>query len=170
MRNGQKPDCARQLAISGARAATPSDKEENMRLCRKEHIIDLLHAEYVAACEEQNPGIVERTIDAVSGEVTDALSRRYPQPWPHVPELVRYIAAVISAYRVVEAITTLVRSEASSDNEWIPLQKQWRYCTGLLEDMVSGKQRLPLTEHDPDREDPTFAVVSRPPLFDLRGL
>ena len=82
----------------------------------------------------------------------------------------RYIAAVISAYRVVEAITTLVRSEASSDNVWIPLQKQWRYCTGLLEDMVSGKQRLPLTEYDPDREDPTFAVVSRPPLFDLRGL
>jgi len=36
--------------------------------------------------------------------------------------------------------------------------------------MVSGKQRLPLTEYDPDREDPTFAVVSRPPLFDLRGL
>lgn len=77
-------------------------------MCNRDNIIDLLHADYVAACEEQTPGIVERTIEAVSGEVGDALSYRYPQPWPYVPELVRYIAAVISAYRVVEAITSLV--------------------------------------------------------------
>ena len=141
-----------------------------MLLCRREHIIDLLHAKYVAACEEQNPGLVERTIEAVSGEVSDARSYRYPQPWPYVPELVRYITAVISAYRVVEGITSLVDTEASSDNEWLPLQKQWKYCTDLLEDIVSGKQKLPLSEANPDREDPTFAVVSRPPLFDLRGL
>lgn len=141
-----------------------------MLLCRREHIIDLLHAKYVAACEEQNPGLVERTIEAVSGEVSDALSYRYPQPWPYVPELVRYITAVISAYRVVEGITSLVDTEASSDNEWLPLQKQWKYATGLLEDIVSGKQKLPLSEANSDREDPTFAVVSRPPLFDLRGL
>ena len=121
-----------------------------MLLCRREHIIDLLHAKYVAACEEQNPGLVERTIEAVSGEVSDALSYRYPQPWPYVPELVRYITAVISAYRVVEGITSLVDTEASSDNEWLPLQKQWKYCTDLLEDIVSGKQKLPLSEANPD--------------------
>ena len=87
-----------------------------------------------------------------------------------MPELVRYIATAISAYRVVGAITSLMDTEASSDNEWIPLQKQWKYCTDLLEDIVSGKQKLPLTEVNADREDPTFAVVSRPPFFDLRGL
>ena len=141
-----------------------------MILCSREHIVDLLHAKYVEACEKQNPGIVERTIEAVSGEVSDALSYRYPQPWPYVPELVRYITAVISAYRVVEAITSLVDTEASSANEWLPLQKQWKYATDLLEDIVSGKQKLPLSEANPDREDPTFAVVSRPPLFNLRGL
>ena len=141
-----------------------------MLLCRREHIVDLLHAKYMEACEKQNPGLVERTIEAVSGEVSDALSYRYPQPWPYVPELVRYIAAVISAYRVVEGITSLVDTEASSDNEWIPLQKQWKYCTDLLEDIASGKRKLPLSEANPDREDPTFAVVSRPPLFDLWGL
>lgn len=141
-----------------------------MLLCRRDHIVDLLHADYVAACEEQNPGLVERTIEAVSGEVADALSYRYPQPWPYVPELIRYIAAVISAYRVVEAITSLVDTEASSANEWLPLQKQWKYVTGLLEDIVSGKQKLPLEETNPDREEASVAVVSRPPLFDLRGL
>lgn len=87
-----------------------------MLLCRRSHIVDLLHAAYVEACEQQNPGLVDRTIEAVSGEIGDALSYRYPQPWPYVPELVRYIAAVISAYRVVEAITSLVDTEASSDN------------------------------------------------------
>ena len=141
-----------------------------MILCSREHIFDLLHARYVEACEKQNPGLVERTIEAVSGEIGDALSYRYPQPWPYVPELVRYIAAVISAYRVVEAITSLVDTEASSANEWLPLQKQWKYVTELLEDIISGKQKLPLSEANPDREDPTFAVVSRPPLFNLRGL
>lgn len=142
----------------------------SMILCGRKAVLDLMHPDYVAACEEQNPGLVDRTIEAVSGEIADALSYRYPQPWPQVPELVRYIATAISAYRVVGAITSLMDTEASSDNEWIPLQKQWKYCTDLLEDIVSGKQKLPLTEVNADREDPTFAVVSRPPLFDLRGL
>lgn len=141
-----------------------------MLLCRREHILDLLLVKYVDACEKQNPGLVDRTIEAVSGEIADALSYRYPQPWPFLPELVRYIAAVISAYRVVEAVTSLVDTEETGNNEWIPLQKQWKYCTELLEDIASGKRKLPLAEANPDREDPTFAVVSRPPLFDLRGL
>lgn len=140
-----------------------------MLLCDRAAIIDLLHVKYVEACEGQNPGLVERTIEAVSGEVGDALAYRYPQPWPKVPELVRYIAAVISAYRVVEAITSLVSSESGTDNEWIPLQKQWRYCTDLLASIAAGKTKLPLMEVNADREDPHVAVVSRAPLFDLRG-
>lgn len=140
-----------------------------MLLCDRAAIIDLLHVKYVEACEGQNPGLVERTIEAVSGEIGDALAYRYPQPWPKVPELVRYMAAVISAYRVVEAITSLVSSESGTDNEWIPLQKQWRYCTDLLASIAAGKTKLPLVEANADREDASVAVVSREPLFDLRG-
>ena len=141
-----------------------------MTLCDRAAIVDLLHAKYVEACEGQNPGIVDRTIKAVSGEVGDALAYRYPQPWPYVPELVRYIAAVISASRVVEAITSLVSSEAASDNEWLPLQKQWRYCTDLLASIAAGKTKLPLEESHPDREEASVAVVTRNTFFDLRGL
>lgn len=141
-----------------------------MLLCDRAAIVDLLHAKYVEACEKQNQGIVERTIEAVSGEIGDALSYRYPQPWPSVPELVRYIAAVLSAYRVVEAITSLVSSEAGDNNEWIPLQSQWKHCNGLLKDIRDGKLKLPLYEANQDREEASVAVVSRPPLFDLRGL
>lgn len=141
-----------------------------MLLCDRAAIVDLLHAKYVEACEKQNQGIVERTIEAVSGEIGNALSYRYPQPWPSVPELVRYIAAVLSAYRVVEAITSLVSSEAGDNNEWIPLQSQWKHCNGLLKDIRDGKLKLPLYEANQDREEASVAVVSRPPLFDLRGL
>mgnify|MGYP000186306621 FL=1 len=141
-----------------------------MILCSREHIVDLLHAKYVEACEKQNPGLVERTIEAVSGEIGDALSYRYPQPWPYVPEIVRYIAAVTSAYRVVEAITSLVDTEQSGDNEWIPLQKQWKYCMDLLDQIARGKLKLPLEETNPDREEASVAVFSRQPFFDLRGL
>ena len=140
-----------------------------MLLCDRAAIIALLHEAYVEASEEQNPGLVERTIAAVSGEVGDALSYRYPQPWPYVPDLVRYIAAVLSAYRVVKAVTGLVNTEAGSDNDWIPLQQQWKRCTAMLEDIASGKQKLPLPEANPDREDASVAVVSPPPFFDFRG-
>lgn len=140
-----------------------------MLLCTRDHITDLLLVNYVTACEENNPGLVERTIEAVSGEITTMLAYRYPQPWPAVPDLVRYIAAVLSAYRTVEAITSLVGSEAVDDNEWIPLQKQWRYCTDMLRDMAAGKLKLPLVEANPDREEPSFAVVTPEKLFDLRG-
>ncbi len=141
-----------------------------MILCDRDSITDLLHVKYVEACEKQSPGLVARTIEAVSGEIGDALSYRYPQPWPYVPELVRYIAAVTSAYRVVEAITSLVDTEQSGDNEWIPLQKQWKYCMDLLDQIAKGKLKLPLEESNPDREEASVAVVSRDPLFDLRGL
>lgn len=143
-------------------------------LCTRDHLTDLLLAAYVDACEEQNPGLVNRTIEAVSGEIVDMLQYRYPQPWtvqgiPAVPELVRYCAAVISAYRTVQAVTTLVDSESSSDNEWIPLQKQWKYCTDLLAGMAAGRVKLPLPELNADREDANFAVISQQTYFDFRG-
>ena len=51
----------------------------------------------------------------------------------------------------------------------MPLQKQWKYCTDLLKDIRDGKLKLPLDEANPDREEPTFAVVSPKPFFDFRG-
>ncbi len=141
-----------------------------MRLCNEEHVKDLLLDKYIQACEELNNDLTARTIDAVSGEIGDMLAYRYPQPWPCVPELVRYIASVIAAYRVVKAITSLVDTEADSENEWLPLQKQWKYATGLLEDIAKGRLKLPLEESHPDREDPSFVVVTKEPFFDLRGL
>ena len=139
-----------------------------MQFCTRENITDLLLAAYVAKCEETNPGIVARTIADVSREIASLLAARYPQPWPHVPEIIRYCAAVISAYRVVEAITSLVSSEALSDNEWIPLQKQWKYCTDVLDDLAKKRTRLEFEACD-EREDAAVAVVAPKKHFDFRG-
>lgn len=140
-----------------------------MLFCTRDHITDLLLVDYVMACEEQNAGLVERTIEAVSGEIASMLSYRYPQPWSHVPELVRYIASVISAYRVVEGITSLVSSEEGVGNEWIPLQKQWKYCTEMLKDIRDGKLRLPLEPSTQDRETALCAVSAPQRYFDFGG-
>jgi phage gp36-like protein len=142
-----------------------------MLLCTVDDLKDYLLAAFLEACEQQNPGLAERTITAVSGEVTDLLRRRYPLPWPEVPALVRYIAAVIAAYRTAEAITTLVDSEGKTENEWIPLQSEWKRATALLEKLATGKLKLPLTmaEDEDELEDPAVAVVTPPPLFDFTG-
>lgn len=142
-----------------------------MEYCTREHITDLLLADYVGVAEAKNPGIVERTIAAVSREVTGMLVRRYVTPLPEVPDLLRYITSVIAAYRIVQAITSLVDTEGSTDNEWIPLQRQWKHVTTMLNDLVDGRLKLPppAVELNPDREEASVAVVTRPPLFDRRG-
>jgi len=95
---------------------------------------------------------------------------RYVTPLPEVPDLLRYITSVIAAYRIVQAITSLVDTEGSTDNEWIPLQRQWKHVTTMLNDLVDGRLKLPppAVELNPDREEASVAVVTRPPLFDLR--
>lgn len=140
-----------------------------MPLCTPPDIADYLLQNYIDACEEQNPGLVERTIEAVSGEIADLLAYRYPQPWPKVPPIIRYIASVISAYRTAEAITTLVTSEGPTDNEWIPLQKEWRRATDILDEIASGKRKIPLMEENADREDASVSVVAPHVLFDFKG-
>ena len=140
-----------------------------MLLCTLDDLKDFLLTGYLDACEEQNPGLAERTIAAVSGEIKDMLAYRYPQPWPHVPPIARYIAAVIAAYRTVEAITTLVSTEGSTENEWIPLQKEWKRATELLKELATGKLKLPLAEENADREDAAIAVETPRPVFDFKG-
>lgn len=140
-----------------------------MLLCTLSDLSDYLLQGYLDACEGQNPGLAERTIAAVSGEIADLLAYRYPAPWPAVPPIIRYIASVISAYRTAEAITTLVNTEGATDNEWIPLQKEWKRATEILDEIASGKRKIPLIEENSDREDASVTVVTERPIFDFRG-
>lgn len=139
-------------------------------LTDREGVLDYLLLAYVEACETQNEGITERTISAVSGEINELLSERFVLPFITVPSVLRNIASVFVAYRIVQAITSLVSTEASSDNEWLPLQKQWINCNKLLTDIINGDITLGALEQDHylDREEPSFQTISAKPIFDLK--
>lgn len=133
-------------------------------------IYDYLLADYVKACEEQNPGITERMITATSREMAELLAVRFKLPFQTVPGVIRRIASVFAAYQIVQAITSLVSTESSTENEWLPLQKQWKACHELLDDIIKGKIKLPAEENEPilmDREDPAFEVITPPRTFDF---
>jgi phage gp36-like protein len=140
-----------------------------MLLCTPDNLADYLLAAFLAAAEGQNPGLAERQIEAVSGEILNLLTPRYPLPWPETPSVVRYIAAVFASYRTAGAITTLVNTEGQTENEWIPLQKEYKRADALLKDIATGKIKLALDEVAlGEFEEPSIAVVSPGPYFDLR--
>lgn len=139
-------------------------------LTDKNSVQDFLLQAYVEACESQNPGLLERTIEAVSAEMLEMLAVRFVLPFQKVPDVIKKIASIFAAYRTVQAITSLVATEASTDNEWLPLQKQWENCNKLLQDIISGKIKLPAAEKENialDREDADFMVISPAKTFDF---
>ena len=126
-------------------------------------------AQYVTACEKANPDLPARQIAAVSGEILNLLTPRYPLPWPGIPAVVRYIAAVFAAYRTAEGITSLVNKESQTDNEWLPLQAEYKRADSLLRDIATGKIKLDLEEEaGGDLEEPSITVVAPERYFDLR--
>ena len=100
---------------------------------------------FLEAAESKIPGIVQNTIAAVSAEIDERLSRRWVVPFGTTPALVAHICSVLAAYRIVGALTSLMDTEAQSDNQWIPLQKQWQKALELLEELAKpgGKVTLP---------------------------
>lgn len=142
-----------------------------MPLCTLDNLTDYLHRGYLDACEAQNPGLAERLVASVSGEIEDLLRVRYPLPWPVIPSALRHIAAVFAAYRTAEAITSLVNTEGQTANEWIPLQTEYKRADALLKDIAKGTIKLPLEMANVagEVEDPSVAVVTPGPYFDMRG-
>ncbi len=137
---------------------------------RPDHVTDLILKEVAQAAEALNDDLVERCLADATGEVSSLLAIRYPQPFNPVPEIIRWITSVIAAWRVVGAITSLMDTEAASDNQWLPIQTQYKKAWALLDDLAKGRLKLPAEDGlDPDRETPHAAVISPGPYFDLKG-
>lgn len=143
-----------------------------MLYCTRQQLQSFLLEDYLAAVDEKTPHVVDVVMREVSAEIDSALGRRYATPFEPVPELVRYVAAVLAAYRVAGSLTSLVDTEGSTENPWLPLQREWKRATSLLDDIATGRRKLPYpaVQIEDDAEEPSIAVVTRPPLFDLRGL
>ncbi len=100
---------------------------------------------FLEAAESKIPGVIQETIANVSAEIDERLSKRWVVPFGTTPALVAHICSVLSAWRIVGALTSLMDTEAQSDNQWIPLQKEWQKALELLEELAKpgGKVTLP---------------------------
>ena len=132
------------------------------------HVTDLILSEVSEAAEALNDDLVARCLIDATEEVGSLLAARYRQPFSPVPQIIRWITSVIAAWRVVGAITSLMDTEAASDNQWLPIQTQYKKAWELLEELAKGRIKLPAADGtDPDRETAHAAVVTPPNYFDL---
>ncbi|MDY6904091.1 MAG: phage protein Gp36 family protein [Thermodesulfobacteriota bacterium] len=114
-----------------------------MAFCERAELEDYVLAAYLDKADEINPGCVARHIDQVGEEIEGALLQGgYDLPLPSVPGKVTHINAVISAYRSIGNITSLMASEGSTGNEWIPLQTQYKEALKTLAAIREGKVML----------------------------
>ncbi|MEG6551881.1 phage protein Gp36 family protein [Desulfocurvibacter africanus] len=133
--------------------------------CRREDLGDYVLQAYLDKVEELSPGLIERTISQVAGEIDGAvLQAGHALPLPRIPHKLAWICAVIAAYRAVGAITTLMESEGSSGNEWLPLQTQYRQAIKDLEAIRDNRLVL-FPEVEPKPADAGVEVHAPRALF-----
>lgn len=131
--------------------------------CQRSDLTDYVLAAYLDAAEEQSPGIVDKTMANVAGEIDDALRPSFVMPLSTVPATLTRIAAVMSAYRVVGAITSLMSTETSGGNEWIPLQSQYKQAVKDLAAIRDARMDIGLEElGEQPAQGEAMATVTRP--------
>lgn len=138
--------------------------------CKRTDLTDYVLKAYLTAADEQTAGIVDKTLANVSSEIDDALRARFVLPLATVPGTLVRIAAVIASYRIVGGITSMMSTDGSTANDWIPLQTQYKQAVKDLEAVRTASLDIGLTElGEETRSDDTLIVVTRPPHFDLGG-
>lgn len=62
-------------------------------------------------------------------------------------------------------------TEAATDNQWLPIQTQYKRAWETLDDLAKGRKKLSVNddEEDPDRETAHAAVVSPGNYFNMSG-
>lgn len=99
---------------------------------------------YLDKLEALKPGLIAGHIEGVAREIDDRLRARYVVPLSTVPATLGRIAAVLAAFRVVGAVTSVMRTEATSDNSWLPLQTLHKQALKELEAITTGDLDLGL--------------------------
>ncbi|WP_034632323.1 phage protein Gp36 family protein [Maridesulfovibrio bastinii] len=134
--------------------------------CTRSDLTDYLLADYLAAVDKIDAEKVARTMANVESEMSEALvSGGYTVTANDVPATVKRICATLSAYRSVSAITSLVVDENSSDNEFLPLQRQAERAEKEMDQIRLGKIRLAPPEATSAQPNDTVIVVTPPRKF-----
>lgn len=131
--------------------------------CTEGDLADYILQAYLDKINEINPGVVARMLAGVSAEIREVcMSGGYDAGVDGVESaLLKRICAVCTAYRCVGDITTLMDTEASSGNEWIPLQKQFDCAQKELSQIREGK----LDPWPCEAEDAGISVAAPMPIF-----
>lgn len=109
-----------------------------MTWCTRDDLKRYVLEGYLTKAEEKSPGIVDQSMASVQAEMEEALvSGGYPASGTSAT--LSRIAAVLSAWRSVAAITTLVMSEGNTNNEWQPLLHERNRAESELTDIRKGK-------------------------------
>jgi hypothetical protein len=144
---------ARQLSIlhhqlTAGTGNNPERTGDMTTYCTAADLEDYILAVYLAKVEEINPGTIGRTLVEVSGEIREAVVQgEHTVPESGTSAVLKRICAVITAYRCVGNITSLVDTEAGSGNEWLPLQRLHDQSRRDLEQIRAGKL-MPFPDQD----------------------
>lgn len=127
--------------------------------CTIEALKDYLLEQYLAKIDELNPGSTDRHIANVSAEIDEALLQGgFEVPEENTSAMLTRICAVMSAWRSVGEITSLMDTEASTGNEWLPLQRLNTRAEKDLDKVREGK----LNPFPSDGGDDSGIEVSAP--------
>lgn len=130
--------------------------------CTSSDLGDYILQGYLDKVEEIDPGSIDRILKKVCAEAREAcLQGGYEPSEPGTSSaLLKRVCAVITSYRSVSKITSLVDTEASSGNEWLPLQKQFNQAQKDLDKIREGK-----LNPWPETEASGISVCAPSPMF-----
>jgi phage gp36-like protein len=131
--------------------------------CTETDLKQYLLEAYIAAAKKKNAAVVDEQITRVSGQIDAYIGERYALPLPTVPEILNWAASVMAAYRVIGSVTTLVKTEGQTDNQFLYLQRESGRAIKTLEDIRDGKLQLFPGTDDKERQDDHQVLVSAPP-------
>ena len=110
-----------------------------MDYCAQTDLADYILAAYLDKVEEISPGSAAKQIANVSAEIEECIAiGGYTVPAATTAMLKR-ICSVLSAWRCVGEITSLMSTEAASQNDWLPLQRLTTHAEKDLRDIRDGK-------------------------------
>ena len=106
--------------------------------CTPQELTQYVFQKYLDKIEALEPGMVATHIAGVCAEIDDALRPRFCLPLNTPPETICRIARVMAAFRCIGAITSIMDTEGTSNNVWLPLQTQYKEAVKQLAAIAEG--------------------------------
>lgn len=129
--------------------------------CTRSDLTAHVLEDYLTAADDQAEGTVATAISNVEYEMTEALvSGGYTVTADSVPATVKRVCSVIAAYNSISAITSLITSESSSENEFLPLQRKFERAEKVMDQIREGKIRLAAPNAEQAQPNDNFVIVT----------